>query len=114
MVVCINDSNIGLQSSLDGICNPSLSIVIILAGSNDIGQLTSSVGSNIDAQKVVQPIIKLHKTCLNSVDDNSLDKNIHTIAIGIPSSECQVMNQGAATLCNDMNKALQQSKWYHL
>ena len=87
MVVCINDSNIGLQSSLDGICNPSLSIVIILAGSNDIGQLTSSVGSNIDAQKVVQPIIKLHKTCLNSVDDNSLDKNIHTIAIGIPSSE---------------------------
>ena len=93
---------------MDGICNPSLSIVIILAGTNDIGQLTSSVGSNIDAQKVVQPIIKLHKTCLNSVDDNSLDKNIHTIAIGIPSSEWQVMNQDAATLCNDMNKALQQ------
>jgi len=110
MVDCINDSNIGLQSSLDGICNPSLSIVIILAGTNDIGQLTSSFGSNynIDTQKVVQPIIKLHKTCLNSVDDNGLNKNIHTIAIGIPSSEWQVMNQDAATLCNDMNKALQQ------
>ena len=116
MVDCINDSNIGLQSSLDGICNPSLSIVIILAGTNDIGQFTSSFGStnyNIGAQ-AVYPIIKLHKTCLNSVDDNGLNKNIHTIAIGIPSSEWQVMNQGAATLCNDMNKALQQSKWYHL
>lgn len=33
---------------------------------------------------------------------------IYTIAIGIPSSEWQVMNQDAATLCNDMNKALQQ------
>ena len=110
MVDCINDSNIGLQSSLDGICNPSLSIVIILAGTNDIGQLTSSFGStnyNIDAQ-AVQPIIKLHKTCLNSVDDNGTNKNIHTIAIGIPSSEWQVMNQDAATLCNDINKALQQ------
>lgn len=118
MVDCINDSNIGLQSSLDGICNPSLSIVIILAGTNDIGQLTSSFGStnyNIDAQKALQPIIKLHKTCLNSVDDNGLNKNIHTIAIGIPSSEWQVMNQGAATLCNDMNKALQQfASTYHL
>ena len=111
MVDCINDSNIGLQSSLDGICNPSLSIVIILAGTNDIGQLTSSFGStnyNIGARQAVYPIIKLHKTCLNSVDDNGLNKNIHTIAIGIPSSEWQVMNQDAATLCNDMNKALQQ------
>jgi len=87
MVDCINDSNIGLQSSLDGICNPSLSIVIILAGTNDIGQLTSSFGStnyNIGARQAVYPIIKLHKTCLNSVDDNGL---LHTIAIGIPSSE---------------------------
>ena len=33
---------------------------------------------------------------------------IYTIAIGIPSSEWQVMNQDAATLCNYMNKALQQ------
>lgn len=74
------NSNIGLQSSLDGICNPSLSIVIILAGTNDIVQLTSSFGStnyNIDTQKALQPIIKLHKTCLNSVDDNGLNKNIH-------------------------------------
>ena len=57
MVDCIND-NIGLQSAIDGICNPSLSLVIILAGTNDIGQFTSSFGStndNIDAQQAVHP-----------------------------------------------------------
>ena len=114
MVEYINDTNFGLQPVLDGISNPSLSLVIILAGTNDIGGLTSSMTSNtdnnVDVSLAVEPIIKLHQECLNCIDTDTntgSNQNIHTLAIGIPSSAWQIMNPTAARLCNDMNIALQ-------
>mmetsp|Transcript_25173 Transcript_25173/g.59883 ORF Transcript_25173/g.59883 Transcript_25173/m.59883 type:complete len:148 (+) Transcript_25173:165-608(+) len=64
----INDPNVGLQPILDR--NPSLSLVIILAGTNDIGAYTStSIGEDFDGGEAVTPILKLHRACLNSLDD---------------------------------------------
>jgi len=120
MVDYMNDSSVGLQSVLDGIRNPSLSLVIILAGTNDIGSLTSSMfdsGSsstsnkmnddeNVDVSLAVDPILSLHKACLECEDENG-KKGIHTLAVGIPGSAWQEMNPNASQLCTDMNDALQ-------
>lgn len=115
MVDYMDDSAKGLQSSLDGIRNPSLSLVIILAGTNDIGSLTSSMvrSSSSDAENAedvttsaVDPILRLYRTCLDCKDDDGT-KNIHTLAVGIPGSAWQEANPNASKLCTNMNQALQ-------
>ena len=64
----INDSNVGLQPVLDQI--RTLSLVIILAGTNDIGTYTStSIGEDFDVDEAVSPVLRLHQACLDSVDD---------------------------------------------
>ena len=109
MVEYVTDTTYGLTSVLDSIRNPSLSLVIILAGTNDIGLLTSSMSSSsskedvIDVNLAVKPILQLHQTCLDCQDDHGTNLNIHTLAVGIPSSAWQSMNSNAARLCNDMN-----------
>lgn len=109
MVDYMDDSAKGLQSSLDGIRNPSLSLVIILAGTNDIGSLTSSMVSNngnVDVSlAAVDPILRLHKSCLDCEGDGG-KKDIHTLSVGIPGSAWQEMNPNAAKLCTEMNEAL--------
>jgi len=110
MMDYVNDSSTGLQPVLDGIRNPSLSLVIILVGTNDIGSLTSSmVRSSSDAENAedattsaVDPILRLHRTCLDCKGDDGT-KNIHTLAVGIPGSA------NASKLCTNMNQALQDS-----
>ena len=109
MVKYVTDTTYGLTSVLDSIRNPSLSLVIILAGTNDIGLLTSSMSSSsskedvIDVNLAVKPILQLHQTCLDCQDEHGTNLNIHTLAVGIPSSAWQSMNSNAARLCNDMN-----------
>ena len=108
LVDYISDGSVGLQSAVMGIRDPSLSLVIILAGTNDIGVLTSSMGgsNNIDANEAIEPILSLHKTCLECVGDVG-KKDIHTLAVSIPGSGWQEMNADAARLCREMNEALQ-------
>lgn len=112
MVDYMDDSAVGLQSALNRIRNPSLSLVIILAGTNDIGSLTSSMISknkndkNVDVNLAVDPILRLHKSCLEYEGDGG-KKDIHTLAVGIPGSAWQEMNPNAAKLCTEMNEALQ-------
>jgi len=109
MVDYVDDPSTGLRSALTGIRNPSLSLVIILAGTNDIGSLTSSMiridNDDIDANVAVEPILKLHKTCLDCEGDDGTN-DIRTLAVGIPGSGWQEMNSKAATLCSGMNDAL--------
>jgi hypothetical protein len=118
MVEYMNDSTIGLRSALDAIRNPSISIVIILAGTNDIGSVTSSMfgsrnsdleeGNNIeDVRRVMDPIVRLHKACLECVGDSGR-KDMQTLAVGIPGSAWQERNSNAARLCADVNDALRQ------
>lgn len=131
MVEYMDDSTIGLRSALDGIRNPSLSLVIILAGTNDIGSITSSSSlmfgnkdtnnsdflENADKMMeqlvglVLDPIVRLHKTCLDHdcVGENGKKDNImHTLAIGIPGSAWQERNLIAARVCSDVNDALKE------
>ena len=107
MVDYMDDSTNGLRAAVDGIRNPSsVSLVIILAGTNDIGSYTSSMmttggggGGTIDASSAVEPILQLHNACLNF--------NIQTLAVGIPGSAWQEMNADAKKVCSEMNDALQ-------
>ena len=124
MVDFMDDSTYGLRAAVDGIRNPSsVSLVIILAGTNDIGSYTSSMmttggggGGTIDASSAVEPILQLHNACLNfkcqgdgdDDDDNGTQhNNIQTLAVGIPGSAWQEMNADAKKLCSEMNDALQ-------
>ena len=100
----INDSNVGLQPVLDQI--RTLSLVIILAGTNDIGTYTStSIGEDFDVDEAVSPVLRLHQACLDSVDDCG-DQTLQTIALGIPTSAWQEVNSDAARLCIEMNERL--------
>jgi lysophospholipase L1-like esterase len=111
MAEYMDDSTIGLRSALDGVRNPSLSLVIILAGTNDIGSITSSSSMNNTTESVslvVDPILRLHNTCLDYVVGDSGKKDVYTLIIGIPGSAWQQMNSQAARLCSDVNGALKQ------
>ncbi|KAL3802640.1 hypothetical protein HJC23_011964 [Cyclotella cryptica] len=111
----LDDSTVGLRSAANSIRDPSLSLVIILAGTNDIGMLTSSMnpsGDGVDAEMAIEPILSLHRACLESDSGDDRDGSVkigvgsnelRTLAVGIPESAWQQSNQSAQKLCNDMN-----------
>lgn len=108
MMEYLDDSSVGLRSAINGIRDPSLSLVIILAGTNDIGMLTSSM-SDVevgDVDNAIEPILSLHKACLEA-GNNESGSAPRTLAVGIPGSAWQNMNPSAQKLCNDMNEALE-------
>jgi lysophospholipase L1-like esterase len=101
MMEYLDDGNVGLRSAVNGIDNPPLSLVIILAGTNDIGFLTSSISVGVpDVDTCVKPILNLHKACLEC------NKQIRTLAVGIPGSAWQEMNAAASKLATDMNSSI--------
>jgi lysophospholipase L1-like esterase len=103
MVQQMDDERRGLRNVIQSIVNPSLSIVIILAGTNDLGYelLYSNNDVNVAAQKIVQNLLTLHDVCY----ENDVP---FTIAIGIPSSGYQHRNANARTLASLINTQLQQ------
>lgn len=110
MVDYMDDSTYGLRSALNGIRDPSLSLVIILAGTNDVGSLTSSYafgggGGSVDASAAIDPILRLHRACLDTEGDGGA-RSIRTVAVGVPGSAWQEMNSDAARLCSEINDAL--------
>jgi lysophospholipase L1-like esterase len=116
MVQYLHDPKFGLRSAIDGISNPSVSLVVILAGTNDIGALTCGGGgttneSNHDVNAIIDPIIQLHRACLDCCNGNVESDNnklIQTIALGIPGSAWQKHNHKALQLCNKVNNGLRQ------
>jgi lysophospholipase L1-like esterase len=116
MVEHLDDSFVGLRSAVSGIKDPALSLVIILAGTNDIGMLTSSMMANdaTRAKEAVEPILGLHRACLELNSNNASGSNnnnnaqLQTLAVGIPGSAWQQMNPSAKQLCNDMNDSLKE------
>jgi lysophospholipase L1-like esterase len=109
MVEHLDDSFVGLRSAVSGIKDPALSLVIILAGTNDIGMLTSSMTKDASVEEAVEPILGLHKACLElDQNDSSNDVQLQTLAVGIPGSAWQQMNPSAKKLCDDMNASLKE------
>ena len=83
----------GLAHIIDKIQNPPLSLVIILAGTNDLAYETS-------ADRIVQSITRLHQICH--------EKGVaHTIAIGIPPSGYQVQVKSVGDLAQKINESLE-------
>lgn len=104
MIEYLDDGNVGLRSAVNSIDNPPLSLVIILAGTNDIGFLTSSMAAGEpDVDACVEPILNLHKACLEC---NKVNHQIRTLAVGIPGSAWQEMNAAASKLATDMNSSI--------
>ena len=68
------------------------SLVILLAGTNDMGY-------GFQAEEISENIYKMHETCF--------ENNVaHTIAIGIPPSAYQAMEPSAAALAKSVNDNL--------
>lgn len=83
----------GLSTIIQNVQNPSLSLVVLLAGTNDLGYLRKP-------KDIVDSLIGLHQLCLQ-------DEGIpNTIAIGIPSSAYQSMNEDAKQAAEETNALL--------
>ncbi|KAL7521710.1 hypothetical protein ACHAWX_006388, partial [Stephanocyclus meneghinianus] len=119
MLDYLDDPTLGLRSAVNSIRDPSLSLVIILAGTNDIGMLTSSMtpsGDDVDFEMATEPILSLHRACLESDSGDDRGGNpeievgsdeLRSLAVGIPGSAWQQMNPSAQKLCNNMNELLE-------
>jgi len=83
----------GLRSAIRAVKDPPLSLVVLLAGTNDIGY-----GSGAD--DITDNILKLHQVAF----DNGVPR---TIAIGIPPSGYQSVDEGARKLVDRINANLE-------
>lgn len=90
----LQGSDEGLRTKIREIQDPSLSLVILLAGTNDLGRQR-------EPAEIAQDIIAMHKMC----HDEGVP---HTIAIGVPSSAYQSHYPEAKEKANQVNQALEQ------
>ena len=113
MADCLGDPTFGLRSAIEGIRDPPLSLVLILAGTNDIGAHTSSNlgrksggGGECDddiagaISAVVDPIIRLHRAC------HEVGGGVRTVAVGVPGSAWQEVNDRASRVRDGVNEEL--------
>ncbi|KAL7552698.1 hypothetical protein ACHAWF_015935 [Thalassiosira exigua] len=102
----MNDNEVGICSILHRIPVISeLSLLIILAGTNDVGQITNA-GKAV-ARSIVESIVNLHKGALKCAKDKSNVK-FQTLAVGIPGSAFQDSVRVASELVAYINNALKQ------
>lgn len=87
------DGPSGLRTTIRGNQGTSISLVILLAGTNDLG-------SGSSATEISEGVISLHKLCLE-------EKVPNTIAIGVPSSYFQVTSPKWAELAQNANQGIQ-------
>lgn len=87
------DGRTGLRTTIRGNQEPPTSLVILLAGTNDLGSGKSST-------EISEEVIALHKLCLE-------EKVSNTIAIGIPSSWFQTQQPRAAETAKTANQGIQ-------
>ena len=100
MADCLGDPTFGLRSAIGGVRDPPLSLVLILAGTNDIDDDGGGddVAGAISA--VVDPIIRLHRAC------HEVGGGVRTVAVGVPGSAWQEVNDRASRVRDGVNKEL--------
>lgn len=96
MVESFDDPQYGLRAAIRGIANPSLSAVIILAGTNDLGYAVATR----DEESVLAPLRALHEMAWK-------EGVPRTLAIAIPPSGYQAQVGEASSLAVDLNQKLQ-------
>jgi lysophospholipase L1-like esterase len=82
----------GLRTAVRAVKDPGLSLVIILAGSNDLGW-------GFGEEEIVGNLVSLHEVCY----ENGVPR---TIAVAIPPSGYQSQNAAARELCATVNDRL--------
>jgi lysophospholipase L1-like esterase len=95
MVRVVDGPQNGLRTIIKGIQNPSLSCVIILAGTNDVGYAMST---GDDHNSILSDVTALHEMVWN--------EGIRTIAVGIPDSAYQSKVTDAKALVENVNGQL--------
>ena len=93
MVQDLDGERTGLRSAIRAVKDPPLSVVILLAGTNDLGY-------GFAADEVTASILKLHKVCFE-------EGVPRTIAIGVPPSGYQSVNVEARALANAVTTNLE-------
>jgi len=91
----INDEKVGICTIIHKIS--TLSLMIILVGTNDIAQMTNT-GKTITSQ-----IVDLHKGAIDCAEG---EHNLHTLVVGIPGSAFQEMVPVASEMSLYVNNAL--------
>jgi lysophospholipase L1-like esterase len=95
-----------LCTTIKKVQNPSLSLVIILAGTNDLGMQASSSSDPQEASKrIANDIIALHQLVYESSSSNN--QNIQTLAISIPPSKWQQSSNIALAMAADVNARIE-------
>eukprot|EP00591_Stephanopyxis_turris_P014292 CAMPEP_0195542704 /NCGR_PEP_ID=MMETSP0794_2-20130614/51739_1 /TAXON_ID=515487 /ORGANISM="Stephanopyxis turris, Strain CCMP 815" /LENGTH=244 /DNA_ID=CAMNT_0040676841 /DNA_START=180 /DNA_END=914 /DNA_ORIENTATION=+ len=97
MVEYADDESFGLRASLRRVQNPSVSLAIILAGTNDLGYEISSSGGG-GAKKVCHSVIGLHKI--------AHEEGVSTMAVSIPPSGWQSASTEGKKIAMDANEML--------
>ncbi len=92
LLASANDAG-GLRTLIRKVQDPPLSMVILLAGTNDLGYQTS-------VPDIVKSIQALHEIC-------HAEGVLHTLAIGIPPSQYQTLHEGAAAKAQHVNHLLE-------
>eukprot|EP00529_Nitzschia_sp_RCC80_P001431 CAMPEP_0113439544 /NCGR_PEP_ID=MMETSP0014_2-20120614/94_1 /TAXON_ID=2857 /ORGANISM="Nitzschia sp." /LENGTH=237 /DNA_ID=CAMNT_0000330305 /DNA_START=194 /DNA_END=907 /DNA_ORIENTATION=+ /assembly_acc=CAM_ASM_000159 len=98
MVRVADEPQYGLRTIINNIKDPSLSVVIILAGTNDVGYAMSSSSNDDAAKSIVSDVAALHEIVWQ--------QGIKTIVVGIPPSGYQSMVKEAKVLVDNVNGQL--------
>ena len=94
---------------------PNLSVMIILTGTNDLGQSVmaheqldpGAIGSDGIAKTILEHITNLHKATLECAKrEGNMDMRI--LSLGIPGSEFQKNHPAAASIVVEINKGLKE------
>lgn len=110
MLQFADDSKFGLRAAVKKVQNPSLSLVIILAGTNDLGMEAAGLLSDDGGEhhqgsdRISSDVIALHKL----VQDEGKNSTILTLAVSIPTSKWQeTMSLRAQAMAADANSKIQ-------
>jgi lysophospholipase L1-like esterase len=94
MLDALDDQQRGLRAAIEAVTGPPLSLVILLAGTNDLAY-------GFTASEITAQLLKLHAVCL----DSGVPR---TLAIGIPPSGYQAVQHSVAETVTTINENLRQ------
>ena len=112
MLKLVEQKDVGACSIVENI--PTLSVLIILTGTNDLQQMApdimgpggpEAIDSNGKAEMILESITNLHKATLECAQRVG-NKDMHTLALGIPGSQFQTQFPVASDIAAKVNKGL--------
>ncbi len=111
MLNLIEQEEVGTCSIVE---KESISVMIILAGTNDLGQLAhgilypdgqETINDNDIVEKILESITNLHKATLECAKREG-NKDMHILSLGIPGSKLQTKFPVTADIVAKVNKGL--------